>query len=110
MFTFVLAGDRDNDASARPTVNGSTAIAIIVMCAIELALGLNTCEPINLPMLRLFSACAASLQAIAVCETDARKPKMMIPSLVWEMLCHYAITTTLSIANIRNNMARYSML
>ena len=61
-------------------------------------------------MLRLFSACAASLQAVAVCKIDACKPKMMIPSLVSEMLCPHAITTTLSMANMRNNIAKYSML
>jgi hypothetical protein len=81
MLTFVLAGDRDNAASARPTVNGNTAIATIVMCAIELAFGLNTCEPILSSEAPFLCACPASLQAVAVCETDVRKRKMMIPSL-----------------------------
>jgi len=50
------------------------------------------------------------VQAEVVCKFDACKQKMMIPILVYEMLSHYAITTTLSIANIKNNMAKYSML
>ena len=80
------------------------------MCAIELAFGLKTCEPMLSTDAPFVSACAASLQAVAVCETDVHKPKMMIPSLDYEMLCLHVITTTLSMANIKNNIAKYSML